>query len=233
MDNRTFDDFDGYAKDYRNIHSKNVRISGADSYYFAEMRVKMLQAFEKNQPTRVLDLGCGDGASEIFMQRYFSKWQVEGIDVSRESIEMAQKRNLPNSHFAAYDGIHIPFPAASFDIVFIAGVLHHVAFNLHDELMEEVRRVLTKGGRIIMFEHNPLNPLTKYLVRTCVFDQDARLLKSSYLTRLLQQHHFNISNRLFFIFIPPLKWLRPFLFIEKLFYWLPLGGKYLVRAIKQ
>jgi len=232
MDNRTFDDFDAYAQNYRAIHTANIKMSGADSNYFAEMRVKMLQAYEKNESLKVLDLGCGDGVSELFMQQYFSNWQIEGIDVSKESIEMAKQQQLSNSGFAVYDGIHIPFDSNSFDVVFIAGVLHHVAFNLHAAMLNEIHRVLKPGGRLIIYEHNPLNPLTKHIVNTCVFDQDAKLLRCGYLTRLLIQQRFNISQRSYFIFFPPKGIFKKMIWIEKYLQWLPLGGKYFIRAVK-
>ena len=233
MDNRTFDDFDAYAKNYRDIHSQNVKLSGADSYYFAEQRVTMLEAYEKNESLKVLDLGCGDGVSEIFMQKYFSNWRVEGIDVSKESIEMAKTQQLSNANFAVYDGINIPFADNSFDIVFVAGVLHHVEFSLHDAMMTEMKRVLKEGGRLLIYEHNPYNPLTKYLVKTCVFDKDAKLLKCGYLTKLLKKHRFTIAKNIYFIFIPPKGFLKKLIPLEKFFYWLPLGGKYFVRAVKR
>lgn len=233
MDNRTFDDFDAYAKNYRAIHSQNIQLSGADSFYFAEQRITMLQAYEKNEPLKVLDLGCGDGVSEIFIQKHFSRWQVQGIDVSKESIEMAKQQNLPNAVFNVYDGIHIPFADNSFDIVFVAGVLHHVAFELHDAMITEMKRVLINGGRLLVYEHNPLNPLTKYIVKTCVFDKDAKLLRCSYLTNLVSKHGLTIHKRFYFIFIPPKGFLKKLGPLEKIFYWLPFGGKYFIRAVKQ
>ena len=38
MSERSFDDFDEFANNYRNIHTQNVKLSGADSFYFAEMK---------------------------------------------------------------------------------------------------------------------------------------------------------------------------------------------------
>jgi ubiquinone/menaquinone biosynthesis C-methylase UbiE len=232
MDNRTFDDFDAYAKNYRAIHTKNVQWSGADSHYFAEMRVKMLQAYEQNGSLEVLDLGCGDGVSAIFMQQYFPGWQITGIDVSKESIEVAKKLPLQQAVFSVYDGVHIPFEAARFDIVLVAGVLHHVAFEWHAAMLQEISRVLKKGGRLIIYEHNPLNPFTKYLVNTCVFDKDARLLRCGYLTRLLLKQQFRIRQKLYFIFFPPRGIFKKMILLERYLHWLPLGGKYFIRAVK-
>ena len=58
MQERTFDGFDDFAEDYRNIHTENIKISGADSFYFAEMKVKILQKWENDTALNVLDIGC-------------------------------------------------------------------------------------------------------------------------------------------------------------------------------
>jgi len=232
MDQRTFDDFDEFATDYRAIHTKNVKLSGADSFYFAKMKVECLQDFEKNEKLSVLDVGCGDGATELFMQQYFSSWKINAIDISSSSIDEAKKRNISNATFQSYDGLQIPFADESFDVVFMAGVLHHVEYALHQKIISEIKRVLKKQGRLYVFEHNPLNPLTRYLVKTCVFDKDAKLLKSNYTSAILQKQQFHITNKIFMIFFPRKGLLSKFIFLEKRLKWLPLGGQYFIRAIK-
>jgi ubiquinone/menaquinone biosynthesis C-methylase UbiE len=232
MRERTFDDFDGYAKDYRAVHTENVKLSGADSFYFAAMKVQLLQQFEKNNTLKILDIGCGDGATELFMQQYFSQWQVEGIDVSEKSIAEASAKNIVNTSFGVYNGTQIPFADSSFDIVFIAGVLHHVDFALHPIIMQEVFRVLKAGGRLYLFEHNPFNPVTKYLVNTCVFDKDAKLLRNNYTKELIKKNGLAISHNKFIIFFPRKGLLSKFIFLEKYLQWLPLGGQYFIHASK-
>lgn len=233
MKERSFDDFDEFADDYRSIHTQNVKLSGADSFYFAAMKVRLLQQFEKNESLKVLDVGCGDGTTEVFMQEYFPAWQVSGIDVSGRSIEEAIKKKLPHSTFSIYDGANIPGGNGEFDIVFIAGVLHHVAFSLHSTLMKEVTRVLRPGGRLYLYEHNPLNPLTGYLVKTCVFDKEAKLLSSGYTSGLIKQCSLKETNKDFIIFFPRKGVLSKLIFLEKYLQWLPLGGQYVIRAVKQ
>jgi hypothetical protein len=83
-----------------------------------------------------------------------------------------------------------------------------------------------------LFEHNPLNPLTKYLVRTCVFDKDAKLLKNSYAIRLLKYNDFKILVKKFIIFFPRKGVLSKVIFLEKYLQWLPLGGQYFIVAKK-
>lgn len=232
MTKRTFDDFDAFANDYREIHTDNIKLSGADSFYFAEMKVKLLQPFENNERRNVLDIGCGDGTTEFFMQQYFPGWQVKGIDVSEESIRTANGKKIGTAVFEIYNGVNIPAAENSVDIVFIAGVLHHVSYDLHSAMLKEVRRVLKPGGRLYLFEHNPNNPVTKHLVNTCVFDKDAKLLKSNYTMRLLRSANLSVKKKHFIIFFPRKGWLSKFIFLEKYLQWLPLGGQYFIQAFK-
>jgi ubiquinone/menaquinone biosynthesis C-methylase UbiE len=232
MPERTFDDFDEFARDYRQIHNENIRLSGADSMYFAEMKVRLLKEFETDQPLKVLDIGCGDGTTEIFISRYFSSWRVTGIDVSSKSIEEANTQHNANTSFQVYDGLNIPLSKETCDIVFMAGVLHHVDHTLHEQLLKEVHRVLKPGGRFYLYEHNPLNPVTRYLVNTCVFDKDARLLKHAYTSELLKKTGLEIDKKNFIIFFPRKGIFMKLLFLEKYLKWLPLGGQYFIRSVR-
>jgi len=232
MSERTFDDFDGFADDYRSIHSQNVQLSGADSYYFAEHKIVQLKNYEQDGNLVMLDVGCGDGLTATFVQKHFPAWQTVGIDVSEKSIAAAKKNNVTNAQFQLYSGRTIPFKNASFDVVFIAAVLHHIEFSLHQSLVEEMYRVLKPGGRLYLFEHNPLNPVTKYLVKTCVFDKDARLLGFSYAKKLLRTVNFAAVSHKFILFFPRNKFFTSLLSIEKHLSWLPLGAQYYYRCVK-
>lgn len=234
MADRKFDDFDQFAMDYRAIHSDNIKLSGADSFYFAKMKVELLTEFENDDSSiQVLDFGCGDGATEVFINKFFPQWTTTGIDISEESIKSAKNKKIFNAEFLLFDGFNIPLPDHSIDIVFIAGVLHHVSFGLHADLLKEIFRVLKQKGRLYLFEHNPINPLTKYLVKTCVFDKDAKLLPNNYTTQLLRSTGFAIDKKSFIIFFPRKGLLSKLIFLEKYFSWLPLGGQYFIKASKK
>jgi len=233
MRERTYDDFDEFAENYRNIHSENIKISGTDSYYFAEMKVRLLKNHDTDAVIRVLDVGCGDGATELFLKQYFPNWTIDGIDVSSESIKYAQRRDLTNSTFQVYDSNAFPFQEDSFDRVFIAGVLHHIAFNQHNNLIKEIFRVLKKNGKLFLYEHNPLNPITRHLVNTCIFDQNAKLLYPWYTKNLLRINKMEPIFHQFIIFFPRKGILSKLIFLEKYLKWLPLGGQYFCIAIKR
>jgi ubiquinone/menaquinone biosynthesis C-methylase UbiE len=232
MGERTFDDFDEYARDYRSVHTENIAISGVDSFYFVEMKVKLLQQYEKNGYLNILDVGCGDGATELYMHRHFPNWKLTAIDVSEKSIKEARKKNIPNSIFKLYDGLQLPFDNDSFDVVYIANVFHHIDFAVHHKIMAEVTRVLKKEGRLYLFEHNPLNPVTRHLVNTCIFDKEAVLLKYSYIQQLLGESGFSAIKKSFIIFFPRKKIWKLLIAFEKYLTWLPFGGQYFFRAKK-
>ena len=73
MPKKAFDNFDGFAKDYRQIHDESIKISGTDSDYFSEQKVEEIRRNELNANLTVLDLGCGDGNSALFFQKHFSQ----------------------------------------------------------------------------------------------------------------------------------------------------------------
>jgi ubiquinone/menaquinone biosynthesis C-methylase UbiE len=232
MSERTFDNFDQHASQYRKIHSQNVKISGADSFYFAAHKVEMLKNVETNKPNRVLDLGCGDGTVVMFLEKEFPNFTINAIDISAESIALAKEKKLEKSTFEQFDGEKIPFENESFDVVIVASVLHHIEYKFHRQFLNEVKRVLKIGGRLYIFEHNPANPITRYIVRTCVFDKDAKLLTASYAVDLLRENRFNEVSIRFILFFPRMKWLKFLHRLENYLKKIPYGAQYMIRAVK-
>ena len=232
MSRKVLDDFDGFAKDYRRIHSENIKFSGADSDYFSEQKIEEVRKNETGQSPKVLDLGCGDGNSAVFFRKYFIGCEYFGLDTSTESVSVANDRKLSGATFSYYSGFDLPFSDHSFDITFIACVLHHINSKQHERILSEVKRVLKPGGRLYIFEHNPLNPLTRRIVKNCPFDEDAVLLSSSYTRRMLVSLEFQDVKVGYTIFFPRhriFSWILP---MERYLSWLPIGGQYYARSTK-
>jgi hypothetical protein len=117
-------------------------------------------------------------------------------------------------------------PAAHFTSAVVSGVLHHVPRAERSGVLERLREKLRPGGRVFVFEHNPLNPLTQRAVRTCPFDDDADLLWPWQAKRLLGAAGFSDVALEYIVFFPrPLALLRP---LEPRLGWLPLGAQMLV-----
>jgi len=225
-------EFDQFAEDYREIHSKNLRLSGSDSEFFCEYKIRQVAASESGHPASILDLGCGDGLSLSFFRQVFPNAELHGIDVSEQSVRIAAGRGVANATFRVYDGQTIPFHKERFDLVFVSQVFHHVPPKLRAGLLQEIFRVLSPAGRLYLFEHNPCNPLTRYIVATCVFDQDARLIRAGTLSAACRRAGFKSIWRRYILFFPRHRIFAPLQQIESKLGWLPLGCQYCIQATK-
>jgi len=227
-----YDNFDKYAKTYREIHSKNLKITGKESSYYAEHKVRTIKKVEKRENLKILDFGCGDGEVIKFFKKHFPKSKISGIDISDESIEKAKNKVGNTCNLKKYNGEKIPYKNESFDIVFVACVFHHINKKLHKKLFLEIKRVLKQSGKIYIFEHNPYNPVTRHLVNTCPFDEDAVLMSATYLKKLLKKIRFKQVKSTYVLFFPRNKIFSPFIQFEKHLEWIPLGGQYYVEGKK-
>ena len=227
------EEFDKFADEYEILHTNNIKLSGETPEFFSIYKIKDLKQLSKkhNLPDngRILDFGCGVGNSIEVMEKYFHTAQVYGIDVSKKSIEIAKKRFGWFANIQSYDGKLLPYQDNYFDIVFSACVFHHIPQVSYSDIFQEIKRVLKPNGIFVIFEHNPLNPLTLHAVNTCPFDENAVLIKSNKLKHKLADAGFQ-SYHAYRIFFPKfLSFLRP---IEKYIKWLPLGAQYYVVSRK-
>ncbi|NQX99506.1 MAG: class I SAM-dependent methyltransferase, partial [Flavobacteriales bacterium] len=209
---RQFDNFDEHAKDYRETHDKSVEMSGADSDYFSEYKIiEMLKFEDASEPLKILDFGCGDGNSSIYIRKHFPNATIFGTDVSESSVQIANDKNIANANFKPYDGKIFPFNEGEFDLVFTSMVFHHIEHKLHDSILKEIYRVLKIKGRFYNFEHNPNNPLTRKVVRECEFDEDAVLLKPSYNKLITNNSGLKTDKLNYTLFFPRHKLFKIFL----------------------
>ncbi|HEV2881249.1 MAG TPA: class I SAM-dependent methyltransferase [Pyrinomonadaceae bacterium] len=89
---------------------------------------------------RILEIGGGSG----FQASVVASWGYELM-----SIDLPERPFPPPYLFpvANYDGVNIPAPDASFDLIFSSNVLEHVAHL--PPLFAEMRRVLKHDGRAV------------------------------------------------------------------------------------
>jgi SAM-dependent methyltransferase len=220
-------EFDRFADEYQSLHAYNTRLAGEDPEFFAAY--KIADAAERApRARRILDFGCGVGNSIPFFRRHFPDADLTAVDVSRRSLNVAQRRFPEKASFIEFDSRTLPFPDAAFDLIFTACVFHHVPAEDHIPLFAEIRRCVSPEGRFVLFEHNPYNPLTVRAVNTCPFDENAILISPSTLRSRLDRAGFrNLQVRYRLFFPGPLKSLRP---LERMMTWLPLGAQYSVDA---
>lgn len=226
-------EFDKFADEYYDLHKQNLGASGESPEFFAEYKIKDVFNLINSQSIKVnniLDFGAGTGSSVPYFQKYFPNVSLTCLDVSKKSLEVGKNRYCKYAHFQSFNGEVIPFSDNTYDLVFAACVFHHIPHNEHITLMQEWFRVLKPGGVAIIYEHNPLNPLTVHAVNTCPFDKNARLITGSNLRNRLHTAGFPNVKLRYRVFMPRI--LRAFRSIERWLYRVPLGAQYYIYGIK-
>jgi SAM-dependent methyltransferase len=102
---------------------------------------------------RVLDLGCGEGATLCHLGEPAG---ATGLDLFPEKIAFAKER-LPRCRFVVGSVYELPFEDGAFDHVLVRDVIHHL--DEPARLVDEVARVLLRGGRLDVLEPCRYNPL--------------------------------------------------------------------------
>ncbi len=223
-------EFDKVASQYRSMHAANIKITGEDPEYFAEYKVIDIanELAQRVPRPRILDFGAGIGYSVPFFRRHLPESRVTCLDVSRKSLEIGAELHGEQAEFTYYDGVAIPFETATFDVALASCVFHHIDHAEHVAQLREIRRVLKPDGMLCVFEHNPLNPLTRHAVNTCPFDENAVLIGAPTMRRRVREAGFGDARVKYRIFFPHfLRTLRP---LEPKLTWLPLGAQYYVLA---
>ncbi len=104
-------------------------------------------------------------------------------------------------YYHSVDG-KLPFESASFDVVFAICVWHHVPPDQRTTFISELSRVTVPNGLLLIYEHNPWNPLTRLVVSRCPFDEDAVLVSSVQAARSLRQFGFDKIATDYLMFLP-------------------------------
>jgi len=230
LDNQGGSDFDAYRTSYKATVNEAISFSGLKVDFFTKakaVRLVDLLSNELGDPKElsVLDVGCGVGAYHPLLRGQVGK--VTGIDPSLECIEEA-KINSPDVTYEQYDGSVMPFAEGQFDASFAICVMHHVPPKRWASFVSEMARVVRPGGLVVIFEHNPFNPLTRRAVNTCPFDADAVLLTKRTTTRFLQNASLADVEGKYILTIPAIDGAA--LAVDKLFGILPLGAQYFVHG---
>lgn len=167
-------DFDDYSKNYDSLLENLLApYGGAD--HFGRSKVLYMRKFFSggHEPSNILDFGCGTGRNLPYLKEFFPGANLFAFDISKKCLTAAV-RNNPG--VTPLDEKDLYFCQNSFEAVFISGVFHHVEPGKRGRVLEQLACLTHDDGRIIVFEHNPFNPVTCRIVRRCVFDEDAVLI---------------------------------------------------------
>jgi ubiquinone/menaquinone biosynthesis C-methylase UbiE len=98
---------------------------------------------------RVLDIGCGSGALLLQLANHLA--QGTGVDISRPLLEIARSRakGLRQLEFLHINGPCLTLADRSIDLIVS---LHSFRYLDWDPMMNELRRVLAPGGRMLIID---------------------------------------------------------------------------------
>ena len=106
-------------------------------------------------PARILDMGCGIGASTVPAAQCFPDAQVHGIDVGASMLRYAHGRaeHLGAAvHFSQQSAEATDFADGSFDLVFSCVLFHETSDAAMRAILAESRRLLRPGGMAVHLE---------------------------------------------------------------------------------
>jgi SAM-dependent methyltransferase len=220
--------FDQAAIEYDRQLQLGIALSGESADYFVEGRVAFLADFlESRLPLdnlQVLDFGCGIGNACGSLRERLHAAQVIGLDCSPASIEEARQRYSTSYFEWTLDGQCIK--PRSLDVVYTAGVFHHIEPEDRQRELERIFGWLKPGGYFAMFENNPWNVGTRLVMSRIPFDANAKCLSLIESRRRMRAAGFQLDvTRSLFYFPRLLKVLRP---LEHLLSAVPLGAQYVV-----
>ena len=149
-----------------------------DDYRFDKLRyLPELVDFAGFRGQRLLEVGCGIGTDLVRFAGGGA--QVTGVDLAQTAIDLAAQnfagRGLTGD-LRVGDGEALPFPDATFDVVYGHGVLQYAAAP--ERIVAEAHRVLKPGGQGIFMVYNRiswLNALSK-MMKVPLEHEDAPVL---------------------------------------------------------
>jgi SAM-dependent methyltransferase len=202
--------FDQYAEDYDSALDQGLSVSGENKDYFAQGRIAWLSSLLRRwrQDVRaVIDFGCGTGTSSPYFFDLLGAESVLGLDISPKSLELAKNTyGCERAHFLLFKQYQ---PREQIDLVFCNGVFHHIPVNERAATINYIYRSLRPGALFALWENNPWNPGTRYVMSRCPFDKDAITLTPPQARRLVRAGGFQVLRTDFlFIFPRALRWLR-------------------------
>jgi SAM-dependent methyltransferase len=224
-------EFDQFADRYDEAINEGLSASGEAKEYFAQGRINLVKkrlAELGVTPCSILDFGCGTGAATPFLRGLPGVKTIYGVDVSAKSIEVAARLNpFPEARFLRTKD----FPSdLEVDVAYCNGVFHHIPLAERRSAVGFVGKALKPGGLFFLWENNPWNPGTRYVMKKIPFDRDAIPLSPMAGRRLLADNGFEILARDFAFYFPAsLKFARA---LEPLLIKAPLGAQYCVLGRK-
>ena len=112
---------------------------------------QVLDRLPRGTHAKCLDLGCGQGNTTRLLSRALGATECIGVEFDAALVDYASAQlNPAGVSFQQGDVTKLPFPDASFDVVFCRYLLVHVPDPMRG--VREMMRVVRPGGYVIAYE---------------------------------------------------------------------------------
>jgi len=223
-------EFDAVSSKYQKYLQRGLSLSGENSNYFAQKRVRHMIKFGASdfRCRSIMDFGCGTGGNIESLLKVFEPKKLVAVDISYSSLKIV-KETFKDQCVITQSPSSLN-PNSNFDFCFSNGVFHHIPPKERKENARTIFESIKPGGHFYFWENNPWNPGTHWVMSRISFDRNAIKIFPSQAVKLLKEVGFKV-NLVHYLFIFPrfLAFLRP---IEKILKRLPIGCQYLVLAQK-
>jgi len=219
--------FDSYSENYQDILDEHVKLAGEGSEYFAAYKAKYLAAkVGVDFAGKILDFGCGVGMLARLIKKHLPLAAIDGYDISSESLKLVGAELAGQGRFTSNEDEL----SRDYSVIVAANVFHHLPPESREATIKKLKERLKSSGRLMIFEHNPANPLTRRVVDSCPFDDDAVLLPAPEGRAYMKKADLEVVGPDYIVFFPGfLSFLRRW---EPYLYRLPLGAQYVITGIK-
>ena len=143
---RIFSD-EAYAQTYARQH-QGMAVGFGDEYAKKLSR----RGFSRG---RIIDVGCGSGATNLVLAERFPHAEIVGIDLSDPLLKLAREATTRTSFgdrvaFEKADVQEIPYEDDSFDVVINTNMVHLVEHPLR--MLDEIERILAPVGHLFIID---------------------------------------------------------------------------------
>ena len=221
--------FDKFAREYDELLKDPLRdrfAGGSEFFIKQKCRIveRRLLGRGRSGALRVLDAGCGQGTALSLLDPSIHAF---GTDISLPMLKDAARRGP----VAVQEPYELPFADDTFDAAYAFCIYHHIPDAEHVRHLNELRRVVKPGGDVMVFEHNPYNPVTARIFARAPIDRGCHMIKPVTLRETFRAARLESVDQGYLLFVPePLYGALGF--IEPMVSWLPLGGQYFVAGRK-
>ena len=220
--------FDEFAEDYSKLLADPLRDGFGEERFFHERKMLLIREyFDRRRldarSSTWVDIGCGRG--DLLRMGMSGFGQAIGCDVSAGMLGKCEGLEVRRQEHEEI----LPFPDRFADFATAVCVYHHLPLEKREGFTREAARILKPGGRFCIIEHNPLNPVTRMIVKRSPVDVGVHLLRAGETCRLMEAQGLRIESVVHFLFFPESLY-RKLGFVEKWLARVPIGGQYAVLA---